>query len=142
MNKLYIASSLQNWIKARELMEFFRSHGITITYDWTPLAEAIYGEKQVIPTSEEHLRRAANNELKGVLDADHLLVLQPGRKGTYFEFGSYYTLHQTRGDLQNRITILDVDPALVPTSFDHLEFVEVVHDEESAKTRVLNCFKL
>ncbi len=54
--------------------------GHEITYDWT-------NHGSVRETSLERLREVALAELQGISEADFVIVLLPGGKGTHTEFG-------------------------------------------------------
>lgn len=54
--------------------------GHVITYDWT-LHGSVQGQ------GEARLRQVATNELNGVRDADLVVVLLPGGRGTHAELG-------------------------------------------------------
>ncbi|WP_442599616.1 nucleoside 2-deoxyribosyltransferase [Neobacillus sp. D3-1R] len=76
--KFYIASGLQN----KEMVQYVSAHlkacGLTHTYDWT---------QNNTPNNFEELKNIGEAEKKGVLEADFLIVLLPGGKGTHVEFG-------------------------------------------------------
>lgn len=76
--RFYIASGLQNFENARYAAEKLRGQGFIQTYDWT------HNEKT---DSMEEIVRRGRLEINGVRDADFVVVLLPGGKGTHTEFG-------------------------------------------------------
>jgi nucleoside 2-deoxyribosyltransferase len=56
----------------------FKANGFIHTYDWTENKRA---------DSFEKLKLIGDDERKGVMDADFLIVLLPGGKGTHVELG-------------------------------------------------------
>ncbi len=82
--KFYLASGLENVTSAHFFRDALVSAGHTQTYDWTTHGSA--GTHGI-----ERIRQVAAAELKGVLDADFVLVVLPGGRGTHFEMGAAYT---------------------------------------------------
>ncbi|WP_394172547.1 nucleoside 2-deoxyribosyltransferase [Guptibacillus hwajinpoensis] len=76
--KFYVASGFQNKAKVQQFSEQLKKEGYTQTYDWT---------KNVRASTEEELEVIGENELKAVRNADFLVVLLPGGKGTHIEMG-------------------------------------------------------
>jgi hypothetical protein len=76
--KFYIASGLENYLKAQHLMELAKHFGHEITYDWTQVGslgdagDAAY---------QAHLAR----EISGIETADVVIVLLPGGRSTHCE---------------------------------------------------------
>ena len=150
-HRIYIASTLSNWKKVRELIKIFEFYKITITMDWTLWGEQIFSKKcDTKPDFDKDvLAQKAEEELSGVLDARYLLVVLPGGKGTHFEYGAFYTLHHIQRPPDNLssqwkapITILDEVIAEIPTSFHYLESVHRTFSREEAVTAVLNYFDI
>lgn len=79
--KIYIASRLENYLQVQALRDALRADGHTITYDWT-LHGSVQGQ------GEARLREVASNEINGVRDADLVVVLLPGGRGTHAELGA------------------------------------------------------
>jgi nucleoside 2-deoxyribosyltransferase len=79
--KFYLASGLDNRVAARSLMEHLRGLGHTLTHDWT-LAEGAAHEH-----GEQRMHDVAQTEVSAVLEADFLVVLLPGGRGTHTEMG-------------------------------------------------------
>ena len=52
----------------------------TITYDWT-------AHGSVWKDGADRIRKVAQAEMQGVLDADYVVVLLPGGRGTHTELG-------------------------------------------------------
>ena len=78
MKKFYVASSLNNKEAVRSVSEYLVSKGYIHTYDWT---------RNESVSSLEQLREIGQAEKDAVLEADFLIVLLPGGKGTHIEFG-------------------------------------------------------
>jgi nucleoside 2-deoxyribosyltransferase len=78
--KIYIASSLYNAEKVQQVRDLLVARGVQVTYDWT-----IHGFVQ-----DETLSEIAANELGGVLDAECVLAIMPGRNGCHFEMGAAF----------------------------------------------------
>lgn len=77
--KFYIASKLENAARVRELAEALKARGWRQTYDWT-----VHGS---VRGDRERLKETACAEWGGVQDADIIIVLLPGGRGTHTEFG-------------------------------------------------------
>lgn len=77
-NKFYIASSFTNIEKVRELSSFLQNKGLAQNYDWTQNERA---------ATLGDLKEIGEKELAAVLEADFLVVLLPGGKGSHIEFG-------------------------------------------------------
>ena len=78
--KIYIASRLENYLQVQAVRDALVSAGHVITYDWTRHG-SVQGQ------GEARLREVAANELNGVRDADLVVVLLPGGRGTHAELG-------------------------------------------------------
>lgn len=78
--KYYIASKLENHPAHNLLRDALAVHGHEITYDWT-----VHGP--VYRSGLARVREVAVDETKGVLDADFVVVLWPGGRGTHVELG-------------------------------------------------------
>lgn len=74
----YIASGLKNKENVQYVAAHLKASGLTHTYDWTQNGRS---------DSFEELKIIGEAERKGVLDADFLIVLLPGGKGTHVELG-------------------------------------------------------
>lgn len=72
--KVYVATGYENRATARAVMDVLEEYGWVVTYDWT----ASEG-----PPSRE----MADAEAAGVAEADALVVLLPGGRGTHVELG-------------------------------------------------------
>lgn len=78
--KYYIASGLENFETVRRVRDYLKSFGHEITYDWT-----LHG-----PVWKHGLQRCQETcdlEINGVLNADVVIVLWPGGRGTHVEMG-------------------------------------------------------
>ncbi|EIQ01112.1 Nucleoside 2-deoxyribosyltransferase [Opitutaceae bacterium TAV1] len=78
--KYYIASKLENHAAHNRLRDSLTAIGHTITYDWTHHG-AVYRH------GLERIREVAKLETLGVLNADVVIVLWPGGRGTHTELG-------------------------------------------------------
>ena len=78
--KFYIATSLGRIKEHNILRNALLNKNWEITYDWT-----IHGS--VKNTSYERLKNVGLKMTKGVFDADIVIVLLPGGKGTHTELG-------------------------------------------------------
>jgi len=78
--KYYIATSLSRMMDHNLTRDALKILGHEISYDWT-LHESV---KSV---SKECLREFSINDLKGVSEADFVVVLLPAGKGTHIELG-------------------------------------------------------
>jgi nucleoside 2-deoxyribosyltransferase len=83
--KFYIASGLLNKDNVKYVATYLKSCGFVHTYDWTQNERA---------DSVEKLKMIGEAERIGVLDADFLIVLLPGGKGTHIELGMALALHK------------------------------------------------
>lgn len=85
--KFYIASKLDNHQKVQKLAHLLKDFGWKHTFDWTN-----YISPQSL--SAQNLRDIAQKELKGIQDADFVIVLTPQGKGTHVELGIAVALNK------------------------------------------------
>jgi len=78
--KYYIASSLENAEQVKRLIWLLKSWGWQVTYDWTK-----HGSVQA--EGREVIKETAKKELAGVKEADLVIILLPGGRGTHIEMG-------------------------------------------------------
>lgn len=78
--KYYIASKLENHAEHNRVRDFLNSLGHEITYDWTH-------HGPVYRSGLDRVREVAELETQGVIDADFVVVLWPGGRGTHVELG-------------------------------------------------------
>lgn len=78
--KYYIATSTARMPFHNLVRDELGKLGHEITYDWTT-------HGSVRETGLARLREVAHAECQGILDADFILVLLPGGKGTHAELG-------------------------------------------------------
>lgn len=83
--KFYIASRLENAEQVRCLAKILKMWGWEHTYDWTE-----HGSVQT--EGETRIREVAQKEIQGVKDADVVIVLLPGGRGTHVELGAAIAL--------------------------------------------------
>lgn len=79
--KFYIASKLENAEMVKKLAAVLKAYKWEQTYDWT-----VHGSVQ--NESQERLTEVAENEIEGVRQADVVIVLLPGGRGTHAELGA------------------------------------------------------
>lgn len=90
-NRIYIASTLTNAPRVRELRDALAVHNIELTYDWTSHNDGV----PYIPDSNpEEKQQAALREELAVREAEVVLVVIPGGHGTHFEFGMARALYK------------------------------------------------
>jgi len=75
MTRFYMSTGMENIEIAREVIAALESAGMQCTYDWT---KSTYGG--MIYTEEEQ-------EVRGVKNADFMICVLPGGKGTHVELG-------------------------------------------------------
>lgn len=78
--KFYVATRLERAAEHNLVRDTLMKLGHEITYDWT-----VHGP--VWRDGPERIREVAQRELQGVLDADVVVVLLPGGRGTHAELG-------------------------------------------------------
>ena len=78
--RFYISSGIDNHARVSELASVLTGRGHEQTYDWTE-----HGD--IRREGERVMSEVAFNELRAVRDAELLLVLLPGGKGTHTELG-------------------------------------------------------
>lgn len=76
--RLYVATSLYNAEQAKELISFYRSKGVEITYDWT---------EHGLIEDEDQLPEIGVLETEGVRTADCMFMVFPCRTGAHVELG-------------------------------------------------------
>lgn len=79
--KVYIATALERIADHNALRDALAAQGITLTYDWT-------AHGSVWREGPDRIREVAVAEIQGVLDADMVIVLLPGGRGTHTELGA------------------------------------------------------
>ena len=75
---VYIASTLSNAPRVRELRDKLAELGISLTYDWSLHCRV---------SDPAILKEIAIGELRGIIKASVLLLVAPGKLGTHFEYG-------------------------------------------------------
>lgn len=78
--KYYIATKLERHRDHNLVRDSMAARGHQITYDWS-----VHGP--VFRSGVERIREVAQLETRGVLDADLVIVLLPGGRGTHAELG-------------------------------------------------------
>jgi hypothetical protein len=85
--KFYIATSLKNVEQHNFVRDELIARGHKITYDWT-LHGPVYVEGYA------RCGEVAQLELKGIADADIVIVLNKGSRGTHVELGAALALRK------------------------------------------------
>lgn len=78
--KVYIATRLENWKLHNVLRDALAVRGVGLSYDWSthgPVWEA----------GRRRIREVSQLEALGVMEADLVVVLLPGGRGTHAELG-------------------------------------------------------
>ena len=121
MNGLvYVAGSLQNAARVQEIQNKFRSVGIGISYDWT--THGYVDDEELLPA-------IGAKERDGVLDADVLFLVQPGRLGSHVEFGIAVAMNA----LGEKIPIVILEEAKMEKKpFYYLDCVTRFKEEQPA----------
>ncbi|MDJ0319958.1 hypothetical protein [Pseudarthrobacter sp. PS3-L1] len=83
LKRFYVASSFRNIATVRYVAQALESKGYVNTYDWTQNASV--GGAGAITLSD--LRSIGQHEKDAVKDADVVVILLPGGKGTHVELG-------------------------------------------------------
>lgn len=86
-HKIYIASTLGNAERVRQIRDRLVRLDIGLTYDWT---EHNGGQPYISNEDAALKREVAEKELTGVRDAEAILVVLPGGCGTHFEMSAAY----------------------------------------------------
>lgn len=79
--RFYIATGIGNAALAIRLANLLMDHGHELTYDWTVHGDVRYA-------SEQRMSEVAFNEFRAVRDAELIVALLPGGKGTHTEIGA------------------------------------------------------
>ncbi|MBQ7061220.1 MAG: hypothetical protein IJM85_05505 [Clostridia bacterium] len=79
--RFYVSTGIDNAALAIRLANTFISHGHELTYDWTAHGDVRYA-------SEQRMSEVAFNEFRAVRDAELMVCLLPGGKGTHTELGA------------------------------------------------------
>jgi nucleoside 2-deoxyribosyltransferase len=85
--KYYIATKLSNAQAHNRLRDLLSEQGHHLTYDWT-----IHGP--VWTEGYKRCQEVGEAELKGVADADFVIVMMPGGRGTHVELGAALILNK------------------------------------------------
>lgn len=86
MSLFYVAASLSNRAAVCVVADTLKDAGHEHTYDWTRHG-SLKGDVRVLPT-------CAQDELQGVKDADFVVALLPGGRGTHVEIGAALALNK------------------------------------------------
>lgn len=78
--KYYIATRLENHAAHNDVRDRLTTLGHALTYDWTT-------HGPVWRSGVEVIRQTEAKERQGIIDADFIVVLLPGGRGTHVELG-------------------------------------------------------
>jgi nucleoside 2-deoxyribosyltransferase len=81
--KFYVASSFRNRDAVNQVANHLKKRGHIQTYDWTKNAKA----KEEQTFTFDDLKDIGQKEKNAVIEADFVVVLLPGGKGTHIELG-------------------------------------------------------
>lgn len=101
MKRYYIASRLENVNQVREVKTRLDAAGWEHTYDWT-----VHGSVQ--KCTHDVIADVAAKEMLGVINADVVIVLLKGGRGTHVEIGG--AIVNAMRCPSNRICIFSPDP--------------------------------
>lgn len=79
--RYYLASGLENHARVNVIADALNAMGHVRTYDWTA-----HGD--IRAQGSARMRQVAQNEINSVANADFVLFLLPGGKGTHTELGA------------------------------------------------------
>ncbi len=85
--KAYIATRLENHVKHNEVRDALLRCGVELTYDWSILGP-------VWREGLHRIREVAELETNGVKEADFVVVILPGGRGTHAELGMALALEK------------------------------------------------
>jgi nucleoside 2-deoxyribosyltransferase len=83
MEKFYVASSFKNIDAVRYVSKQLINKGYIHTYDWTKNEKA----RNERTSTFKDLKDIGQKEKNAVLEADFIIILLPGGKGTHIELG-------------------------------------------------------
>lgn len=79
--KVYIATGYENRSGHNRLRDKLAEHGIGLTCDWTT-------HESIADAAHWRIADIAHDDIQGVRDADAVVVLLPGGRGTHVEIGA------------------------------------------------------
>lgn len=85
--KFYIATKLENHAQHNVLRDILKEHGHVCTYDWTE-------HGPVYESGLARIEQVAQLEHQGVAEADWVIMLWPGSRGTHVELGMAIALEK------------------------------------------------
>lgn len=102
--RFYIATRLENVARYNQLRDALVGLGHELTYDWTSHGGSVRGQ------GHDVMKNVSGLESVGVVEADVLIVLLPGGRGTHVELGV-----ALRNPNNSDVFLWSEDPA----AFDH-----------------------
>jgi len=122
--KVYVASGLDNYKAVLKLQHELRARGYEITFDWASLYQEQVRDRKYGPyMSMSDKASLAFDMSAGVLDANVVILLAPGKRGAHVEFGIAW------GAGNKSMFVLNPDPAN-DISFYFLPGVKLVRLQE------------
>ena len=86
--KFYIAGKLENADNVRRVRDALVAAGHVITYDWTVHGNVRIADDEAVTLADvERIYDVAQAEIDGVLDAEVVVAMLPGGRGTHVEIG-------------------------------------------------------
>lgn len=118
---LYVASSVRNFERVREIQQLLLEHGYTITYDWTRAAPDEVWRNGGAEGDPVFLKEQARLDKEGVIFADIVVVLDHERNyGTLIEIGMAIAAD---------IPVVIVGRPKRDSVFWHLDNISIVEDD-------------
>lgn len=143
--RFYISSCLENKDRVAELASVLTGRGHELTYDWT-------GHGDIRSQGERVMSEVAFSELRAVRDAELMIALLPGGRGSHTELGLAIA---TRSNKRIIIWSEDgrefTDPESICAFYFHpsterivcpFETLKVLFDREQISSDILNTVKL
>ena len=91
IKKVYVASAADDWPQARKMQVCLEHCGFEITHDWTEGIRA--GEYNVAAQQPaEDWKQMATIDMQGVREADAVVFVAPGARGSHAELGAALAL--------------------------------------------------
>lgn len=111
--RFYTASSFQNILDVKYLNQRLVEKGYELSYDWTQNGRA---------SSLAELTVIGEEEMKGVRNADFLIVLLPGGKGSHIEMGMAFGLRKRVYLFSSEDRVYELDST---STFYHVSLVSI-----------------
>lgn len=141
--KAYIATAIENHKQHNELAIMLNEIGFELTYDWT-----VHGS--IVHQGLEVMTEYALLEKAGVCEADLVIVLLPGGRGTHVELGMalamdipviIYSPEESAFSFTKATCLFYFDPRVLRISGTLQDIIDVLQErieEESMKSGMIN----